>query len=532
MNENLSLGQLYAGNTDAKDDFILTGTKDEFFNSFIIQDENQLQKFHIGIKFFIYGMKGTGKTAQLRYLENMARNGGILTHIILFKSKIRDEQREELVRIGNISLAEIGDRKDEQDYENGWMWYIFKTIRGLLANQNKIFKEDEAYCEFCILVDSLLKKDKWFSSFLPKIKNGNVKLQGKLTESLCTSLDIEFIQDDDSSIERQATFTRVCNLLEQLFSNLTPTGKSFYIYFDELEISFTTQKKYSRDSRLVRDLIAAIFRFNVLSIERNIKVRIFAAIRSEVLLSISAFGKEINKIVFDTGYSLSWNVGKSDISHPLMCMLIRRLQVSENKNDLNPNESGNVIFNRYFPDKINTIAPEKYILDNSWKRPRDIVRILFLAKDKFPTHKIFSQAVFEGIKYEYATTSWIEIAEELKTHFSDHDLEAIRKLLSFDTYEFSISDLIRRCEERQQYYSELVGFFERHKPGNIIETLYRNGVLGNIQYRDIPGKTYVDEEGKTKQCRQKEYRFADRGNDLLNFEGKFILHPALRPIFR
>ena len=182
-------------------------------------------------------MKGTGKTAQLRYLENIARQNGALTHFILFKSNIRNEHREELIRAGNISLADIEDRKDELDYENSWMWFIFKTIRGLVENRNDIFIRDDNYKEFCNLVDSLLKKGKWYSSFIPKIKNGNVTLQGKLSESLSASLNIGFNSGDDFS-EKQASFSRICSVLEQLFINLKTVNKKFHIYFDEIEISF------------------------------------------------------------------------------------------------------------------------------------------------------------------------------------------------------------------------------------------------------------------------------------------------------
>ena len=56
------------------------------------------------------------------------------------------------------------------------------------------------------------------------------------------------------------------------------------------------------------------------------------------------------------------------------------------------------VYNRWFPEKIHGIEPANYILNNSWCKPRDMVRLLSTAKNALQNNsKVFSQAVFNSL---------------------------------------------------------------------------------------------------------------------------------------
>ncbi|MGC8165029.1 DEAD/DEAH box helicase family protein, partial [Salmonella enterica] len=85
-----------------------------------------LEDYFNGQKFFITGLKGTGKTALLRYFAIEAeREQRAHTLFILFKSEIREQDRREFDKVANTMMAYIDqtdatDYTDQYDYEDIW----------------------------------------------------------------------------------------------------------------------------------------------------------------------------------------------------------------------------------------------------------------------------------------------------------------------------------------------------------------------------------------------------------------------------
>lgn len=91
----------------------------------------------------------------------------------------------------------------------------------------------------------------------------------------------------------------------------------------------------------------------------------------------------------------------------------------------------------------NTPTP-KYLLHHTWYRPRDIVRLLILAQKEFPKKESFDHQVFDTIKRQYSTDSWIEMTEELRATYKEDEIEVIRRILyGFKPY-FHHSEVLTR----------------------------------------------------------------------------------------
>src|ERR1700733_3487952 len=136
---NLRLSQLYVGKTDAKDELLFAddGEKVLFENTFFTPPHIFVEDFLKGSRFYIVGLKGTGKTAFLRFMDIAARRlPDAATSFILFKSQFSEEERKEVA--GSDESFEIADdslapgTKLQDDYELVWRWFFHRKIVSML----------------------------------------------------------------------------------------------------------------------------------------------------------------------------------------------------------------------------------------------------------------------------------------------------------------------------------------------------------------------------------------------------------------
>ena len=85
----MELKNIYFGATDAKNELRDNSieSNQRFEKAFLLPENINIDSFRKGDKFIIYGMKGTGKTALLRYLEIvLKKDENIKTSFVLFKT--------------------------------------------------------------------------------------------------------------------------------------------------------------------------------------------------------------------------------------------------------------------------------------------------------------------------------------------------------------------------------------------------------------------------------------------------------------
>ena len=82
----LLLKDVFFGKTDAKNEFFedTEEERDTFMQGFLLPEVINLDDFRFGRKYFITGLKGTGKTALMRYISlHLIRNYQSNTHFFL-----------------------------------------------------------------------------------------------------------------------------------------------------------------------------------------------------------------------------------------------------------------------------------------------------------------------------------------------------------------------------------------------------------------------------------------------------------------
>jgi len=174
----LKLKDLYLGNIDAKNELINKSTDqiNLFKDSFLIPENIIIDDFLNLKKYFIYGLKGTGKTALLRYLALKANEKSeTCSTFILFKSDFNEEDKKNFSRAANALIVDIENVPDEEDFVNVWLWFfhrhIVKSINKLAL---KVFEENDIWEKYkaCVLVDNSAEEYTGIYKFFPKLKHG------------------------------------------------------------------------------------------------------------------------------------------------------------------------------------------------------------------------------------------------------------------------------------------------------------------------------------------------------------------------
>jgi hypothetical protein len=370
--------------------------------------------------FFVTGLKGTGKTALLRYLSLMAKKEDIHSLFVLFKSNIKETDRAQLKKNSDtIVIEEKGSIVYTQDYEKVWMLFLHKTILNLIEESGQsVFERDENWkkYKYAVLGADYGNKALGVLRFFPTISKGMINFF--IPEEYQSYFQIDLGANDSG----QVNFSLLVNTINDFFSNLTPAEEKVFLFIDELELNLGSQEQYKRDILLIRDLIIAVEHLNREMAVKRFPVKIFCAARREVITAVDGIGKEIAKPTEDFGVELIWNsrIGGSDESfnHPLIQLIAKKIHVSEEIKGIQSEFKCKDLLHKYFPESINGIQITKYLLDRSWFRPRDFSRMLRqITKQYGKMNRGFIQAYFEETQKAYATSSWTEIAEELAAKY-------------------------------------------------------------------------------------------------------------------
>lgn len=458
-------------------------------------------------------MKGTGKTALLRYISLKANEMNATSSFILFKSDITEEDRKIFSHAANAITIDSANIPDNQDFVDVWFWFIHRHIVNTI-NKCKVpvFKKNKEWNQYkaCVLATSLDDEYSFFSRFFPKLKRGVAKVDAQFPIiSANLGLDFEFSDSKKTHVK----FNHLVTKANDLFTKLTPDTGKLYILLDELELSLITTKLYKRDARIIRDAIISIEKLNTISKSKGFGICLIGAIRSEVLTAVASLGKEINKPTSDFGIPIYWHQSGGDIStHPILKILIKRINSSELCHDAQMQSSDNEIWDSYFPKYVQETPTPTYILHQTWYRPRDVIRLLTLAQKHYPTKTSFDHQVFDAIRKQYSTESWTELSEELKALFNDNEMEGIKRLFYGFKANFSYAEISIRAKKNRTMYGELDALLDKHQLPFILSKLYKIGFIGNV----------------SDARRKSHYRFSHRGDDEILMDKDFTIHRGLR----
>ena len=428
---------------------------------------------------------------------------------IFFKEEFTDTKRSELESIARRILSSISVEKnalvDNQEFEYIWRWLLFKRIVSDNEEYNRgLFIDDENWEKFENVIGKIKSPNNKRKFIIPKKIKMAVPYVEPSTQSVITpevEVDLQNTSDDN-----YLKFMEVIDEAERLLMNATRTDIPYYIFVDELEAYYGNISVFKRDLCLIRDLIFTVKRFNSNFSTINMKcTKIICSVRSEILTAISRFivTKELNKVTAGFAVPLMWNYSNtSSYMHPIIQILLKRIAVCEGC--VNPDYKK--VYERWLPENIHGIEPANYILNNSWCKPRDIVRLITTVQNSiYNSSKAFTQSVFDSIVKTYSEDSLIEIKEELRALYDTDQIDTIINCFMGYKTTFSVSQLKQRIKT---YFQGSI--LEAHFT-QVIDDLYRLGFLGNF----LPVS--------------KTYRWQHKGDSrvILSEEWRLVVHYAL-----
>ena len=506
----IKLKDIYAGKPDAKDEIDFEGLE-EFIKTYVVAEHFNIESLISGTNCFITGFKGTGKTALLFYLDNRFKeiDESTCSSFIFFKEEFTDTKRSELESIAKRILSSISVEKnalvDNQEFEYIWRWLLFKRIVSDNEEYNRgLFLDDENWKKFENIIGKIKSPNNRKKIIIPSKIKMAVPYKDSSTQSMI-SPEVE-VDLQNTSNDNYLKFMEVLDEAERLLMNTTRTDIPYYIFVDELEAYYGDISIFKRDLGLIRDLIFTVKRLNCNFSTVNMKhTKIICSVRSEILTAISRFvvTKELNKVTAGFAVPLMWNYSNtSSYMHPIIQILLKRIAVCEGC--VNPNYKN--VYERWLPENIHGIEPANYILNNSWCKPRDIVRLIATAQNSiYNNSKAFNQSVFDSIVKTYSEESLTEIKEELTALYDTEQIDTI--ISCFMGYKTTFS--VKQLTERINTYFQ--GSVLETQFTQVINDLYRLGFLGNF----LPvSKTY-------------RWQHKGDGRVILSEEWRLLVHYAL-----
>ncbi|WP_311030477.1 P-loop ATPase, Sll1717 family [Mesorhizobium koreense] len=515
--DRLPLRKLRFGNVDARYEVNTRDPRDveHFKTSFLEPAGITIGDFINGKRFFVYGVKGAGKTALLRFIQLSALDQGSITKFISFATEISDLERERIKKLSGIDVYE----QDMVEVKNNsavdvWIIFILRQIARIIEENRSIFTSHRDTTIFCQLMMKFYDGEenkgllKWLTDAL---KAGKYKIKTKYLDAS--------IKGTDSETEREVPINFVIDQAFRLLKNLGWEGpRGIYLFFDELNLSFSSKATHKRDVILIRDLLIAIDRLNTFFIEKGKPIFLLAAARSEVLHALNAPTHEINKILADRGHELRWFARTSGGEWPIINLVQKKVRASERIYGIKQTDD---VIGKYFYRDLYDFDPKSFIVEMTWCNPRDLVLLLGdAAIQAQPNEAVFGVAVIERILEKYSAAAWLEKAEELSVEYAPQEVQAIKKgLLGFYRH-FKLNTFEQGWRNKADNDQTMKMMQTKYGVPKILEDLFRIGVLGqSTREPDDAARSF-------------NQHWVYRGDNTFDSSAWLIVHKALWPELR
>ncbi len=414
-----------------------------------------------------------------------------------------EEDRQGLSKgAGFQILSTEGVPSFAQDFKESWKWMIYQKIAEILKDKNFQGADAERLFKLTGISDGGLSSS--LGALFSKISSGKLHLSGEAF-GVAVELGIEGEKGSEEMSVSPANANRVCaKLLDGI-----DFAKGLYLLFDELELVHLTADQFDRDRRILRDLLYVISQINAESAESGRGLFLISTLRSEVLHSILEIGHEIGKEVDDFGDKIDWSDASDSARHPLLKLVGKKISASV---DIPEDE----VWSHFFPEMINNQEYYKFILRSSYYRPRDIVRLLRVARNFNDQAEKFTSSHFDATALEFSKQTWLEVTEELLAMYTPQEIEALQKFfLGFNTMFFksALQDRLRTRYLNDRPVSDL---FKNKGMERVLSDLYRIGVVGN---------NFLVK--KSKGYKERRDRWIFRGNTTLNDTERMAIHKSL-----
>lgn len=474
--KGLKLSDIYLGVNDGKKEARYKADFEKYFFDYNNLHERVLEP----AIFLILGRKGSGKTILAEYIKKTC--SGAISFIDIRSYK--DFKFHELVHLksGDVSPNE---------YFAIWEWVILLDLAKIVIQDEGIptSKEKTRLATFF--------KENYTSLTIDAKKVVEITKQHKIKGSLLKQ-EAEY---GGTSKQSEGSYLQYLEDLREVVIYLLSTSNSEYaLFYDELDDRFRNEDYYKNS---IISLIKAADKINMLCLDNGGKCKIYALLRTDIFATLN--DPDLNKIVEVNGLTIDWG-NKVDKSSPLFELVLTKASKSVSALEELSLEGR---FKRLFPQDINHIEPERFILERTLFRPRDIVTYLNLIIKQYPSTSYFGFKGFLDLKKPYSDYLLREIRNEMCGHLSDDEIDAGLQLIKqFNRHSFKYNDI-------NIYWDKNKAKFKEIELDNILSTFFRFNIIGNRWFKEERQKNF--------------YSWAHRDpRATLDFDKEMIVHLGLR----
>jgi hypothetical protein len=514
----LKVKDLNFGRSDARTEFLedIRSQATYFRDAFFIPGNLDVQGLLDGKYHYVTGLKGCGKTALLRFMylyHQQTRND--CSSFIVFKETFSERDRAQFETAARVTgLEGLSEVPDETDYKEGWYWVFFHQIADLLK-KNPTFSMQNLVgdVDFVKFMASVFDAERpsVIRRIIDYFQSGSVKISGD-AQIVAGELSVNFKKPNPVVVERHNLLDIAKHLLLRIQSK---SPSRINVFVDEIDLSYGSKKAYRRDCRLVRDLILVINELNAAFVEVASPVQIICAVRSEVLNAVETTGREINKAITDYQLQIDWHSARVSDDNDLLKIVERKIAATEKGIFGKPMTQD--VWSRYFARYVYDDDMKRYLLHQTWFKPRDLVRLLNTVKKQYPGSPRITGEMLWNVRREYAKTSWAEISEELYASYMPAQILAIRRVFQrVGGKPFNFDFFRAEVEGKSRLHPGVQRLFAERSPEVVLDDLFRIGMIGNV-YR--------------RSNREAAVNWAFRGGSDLMHDRSIIVHPALLPAF-
>lgn len=475
------LSDIFLGFNDGKKEALYR----EDFEKYFIHFNNAYKDSLRQEKFVILGRKGSGKTILAEYIKKQSENDPLWFCEI---KSYRDFRFHELVNFKTNDTS-------PNEYSAIWKWIVLIDFAKQILQDNGI--KD---------IENKRKLEKFFNDNYYSIDIDTRKVIEITKNAKINGSILKEILQVGGELGKETKFSE-CNYLTYLedlesvvYKLLSGSNSKYSLIYDELDDRFKNDDFYKNS---LISLIKSVDSLNCRFIEKRIDAKVLLLIRSDIFAILN--DTDLNKIKLINTLNINWG-DKVDAYSPLIDLVIQKAKRSSQFLD---QFSDDDVFKKLFPQDVRGLPPERFILERTLFRPRDVITLLNLIIEKYPNTSYFGGKGFLEVKAKYSEYFYGELKNEMLGHISQEEIDQGLKLLkNFNKHHFK--------------YSELKNYFERqisHYPDIDLEKLmvsfFKFNVVGNKWFNEFKKKEY--------------YTWSHRDPTAeIDFEKNIVIHLGLR----
>lgn len=475
------ISNIYLGVNDGKKEALY---KDDFENYFV-QYDNNYDDILKPEKFLIIGRKGSGKTILAEYVKKQAeKNPNWFVKIKSYK----DFRFQELI---NFKTNDISPN----EYSAIWRWIVLLDIAKIIFDDNTLADKDS------INKLKIFFKDNYFSLDIDDKKILEIHKNSKINGSILTDI-VNFGGEKGKEVKfGDGNYLNYLEDLERVVINILKSGRNkFTIFYDELDDRFQNDEFY-RNSLI--SLIKTVDSLNCIFLEKKIDFKIVLLVRSDILAVLN--DTDLNKLKIINTLHISWG-DRVNKSAPLIHLIIQKAKKSNTY--LNSLSDYNV-FDLLFPQDIKGVSPERFILERTFFRPRDIITLLNFIIEKYPYSSYFGWKGLMEVKSVYSEYLFDEVRNEMIGHLSQEEIDQGLKLLkNYNRHFLQYNDL-------KDYYQNNSKIYDKIDLDKTLIEFFKFNIIGNKWFNKFKNKEY--------------YTWAHRDSRAeIDFNKEIVIHLGLR----